>query len=79
MKKLNFLLLTAIMILSGILSSLTTRGASGFKNPVLAGFHADPSVCRVGDDFYLGASRILCLQDSMQIQAYVGWVMISIS
>lgn len=25
----------------------------GFKNPVLPGFHADPSVCRVGDDFYL--------------------------
>ncbi len=25
----------------------------GFKNPVLPGFHADPSVCRAGDDFYL--------------------------
>lgn len=22
----------------------------GFRNPVLPGFHADPSVCRVGDD-----------------------------
>ena len=27
--------------------------AQGFTNPVLPGFHADPSVCRVGDDFYL--------------------------
>ena len=27
--------------------------AQGYKNPVLPGFHADPSVCRVGDDFYL--------------------------
>ena len=27
--------------------------AEGFKNPVLPGFHADPSVCRAGDDFYL--------------------------
>ena len=27
--------------------------AQGFKNPVLPGFHADPSVCRAGDDFYL--------------------------
>ena len=26
---------------------------TGFKNPVLPGFHADPSVCRAGDDFYL--------------------------
>lgn len=27
--------------------------AQGFRNPVLPGFHADPSVCRSGDDFYL--------------------------
>lgn len=25
----------------------------GYTNPVLPGFHADPSVCRAGDDFYL--------------------------
>ena len=25
----------------------------GYQNPVIAGFHPDPSVCRVGDDFYL--------------------------
>jgi len=24
-----------------------------FRNPILAGFHPDPSFCRVGDDFYL--------------------------
>jgi xylan 1,4-beta-xylosidase len=27
-----------------------------FQNPVLAGFHADPSICRVGDDYYLANS-----------------------
>lgn len=27
--------------------------AQGFRNPVLPGFHADPSVCRAGDDYYL--------------------------
>lgn len=27
--------------------------AQGFTNPVLPGFHADPSVCRAKDDFYL--------------------------
>ena len=33
---------------------LTLTGwAQGFRNPVLPGFHADPSVCRAGDDFYL--------------------------
>jgi len=26
------------------------------KNPVLPGFHPDPSICRVGGDFYLAAS-----------------------
>ena len=24
-----------------------------YKNPILSGFHPDPSICRVGDDFYL--------------------------
>jgi beta-xylosidase len=28
----------------------------GFDNPVIPGFHPDPSVCRVGDDFYLVTS-----------------------
>ncbi len=27
--------------------------AKTFHNPILTGFHPDPSVCRVGDDFYL--------------------------
>lgn len=26
---------------------------AAFTNPVISGFHPDPSVCRVGDDFYL--------------------------
>ena len=41
------LLLTALL-----LQSLSICG-QGFMNPVLPGFHADPSVCRAGDDFYL--------------------------
>ena len=24
-----------------------------FKNPVIPGYNPDPSICRVGDDFYL--------------------------
>lgn len=27
-----------------------------YHNPVLPGFYPDPSICRVGDDFYLVAS-----------------------
>lgn len=45
MKKFLFV----IMLACGILSTF----AQGYRNPVLPGFHADPSVCRAGDDFYL--------------------------
>ncbi len=34
--------------------STTARGAAG--NPVVAGFHPDPSICRVGADYYLACS-----------------------
>lgn len=29
------------------------QGVDGFRNPVIPGFHPDPSVCRVGSDYYL--------------------------
>lgn len=41
------LLLTALVLLT------LFSWSQGFRNPVLPGFHADPSVCRAGDDFYL--------------------------
>ena len=27
--------------------------ATTFQNPIISGFHPDPSICRVGDDYYL--------------------------
>lgn len=45
MKKILFVIILACGILS--------TAAQGYRNPVLPGFHADPSVCRAGDDFYL--------------------------
>jgi len=27
-----------------------------YKNPIIAGFHPDPSICRVGEDYYLATS-----------------------
>ena len=27
--------------------------SQGYMNPVIPGYYPDPSVCRVGDDFYL--------------------------
>ena len=29
---------------------------TGYANPVIPGFHPDPSVCRVGDEFFLATS-----------------------
>ena len=33
-----------------------TRAGGGFRNPVIPGFHPDPSVCRVGDEYFLAVS-----------------------
>lgn len=39
------------LCIMAILGCRSMRG-QGYRNPVIAGFHPDPSVCRVGDDFY---------------------------
>ena len=31
-----------------------------YANPVISGFHPDPSICRVGSDYYLVASSFTC-------------------
>ena len=58
MKRLKILLLT-----SGVLSVIIAAECDGeagwpareefFTNPVLAGFYPDPSICKVGSDYYL--------------------------
>lgn len=35
------------------LMMLTLTSSAQYHNPVIPGFHPDPSICRVGDDFYL--------------------------
>ncbi len=46
MKRLLFTISIAVIASLNIL-------AQGYRNPVLSGFHADPSVCTNGKDFYL--------------------------
>ncbi len=36
--------------------SLLLTQAQTFKNPILAGFYPDPSICRVGNDYYVTTS-----------------------
>jgi len=36
-----------------MLSAIPSFGQDGYSNPILPGFHPDPSICAVGEDFYL--------------------------
>ncbi|MBN1397498.1 MAG: glycoside hydrolase family 43 protein [Bacteroidetes bacterium] len=42
-----------ILLFSLFSCNSTIKEAEEFANPILAGFYPDPSICRVGDDFYL--------------------------
>jgi xylan 1,4-beta-xylosidase len=45
----------SFVFLTGLLASCQdpSRKETSFSNPILAGFYPDPSICRVGDDYYL--------------------------
>ena len=45
-QKLLFLLMVVVM-------QVLPASAQSYRNPIIPGFHPDPSVCRVGDTFYL--------------------------
>lgn len=50
------MLLKIKITLIGIVMSATIFGQevpSTFKNPIVSGFHSDPSICRVGDTYYM--------------------------
>ena len=44
-----------MMLLLGLALSLScfSQNRQSYQNPVIPGFHPDPSICRAGDDFYL--------------------------
>lgn len=46
-------LLKTFIIASLLLAVGSLYGQTTFKNPILTGMNPDPSICRVGDDFYL--------------------------
>jgi len=52
-------LLSAIIALLNfchVVAQPATVNQQGFMNPIITGFHPDPSVCRVGNDYYLANS-----------------------
>ena len=48
--------LTTLLIYVGLLLGNIVFGQPTFKNPILTGMNPDPSICRVGDDYYLVTS-----------------------
>lgn len=48
--------LLLILALAATIPPLTLDARDTFDNPVIAGCHPDPSICRVGDDFYVVTS-----------------------
>ena len=51
----RFILRLAFFLLSFLVLSgdATAQDKKEFTNPILAGFYPDPSICRVGSDYYL--------------------------
>jgi xylan 1,4-beta-xylosidase len=45
-----------VIALAGRAAPRAEADAREFPNPVLRGYHADPTICRVGDDYYLATS-----------------------
>ncbi len=50
MKKLIVIILTILIHINGVNSQ---SSPSTFQNPILPGFYPDPSICRVGDTYYM--------------------------
>lgn len=46
-------LLYLIICILNFLPLFSTNVNKGYKNPIIPGFHPDPSICRVNDDYYL--------------------------
>jgi xylan 1,4-beta-xylosidase len=42
-----------LLLLIVMVQCLNAAPEKNFTNPILPGFHADPSICRVGDDYYM--------------------------
>jgi alpha-N-arabinofuranosidase len=48
--------LAALMAAASLATAVHAAPSATYSNPILSGFHADPSVCRVGGDYYLATS-----------------------
>lgn len=42
-----------LLLLPLVIAFATAKAQTGYKNPILSGMYPDPSICRVGEDYYL--------------------------
>jgi xylan 1,4-beta-xylosidase len=42
-----------LLLILTLLAGCSARQARTFTNPIISGFYPDPSICRVGDDYYM--------------------------
>lgn len=47
------IIFTSLVLFSFLMIGHSTPAEKKFQNPILPGMHPDPSICRVGDDYYL--------------------------
>jgi xylan 1,4-beta-xylosidase len=52
MKRLAFTL-SFLTLLAMAIAGSSSPSAQAYTNPIISGFYPDPSICRVGDDYYL--------------------------
>ena len=53
MKRIRIMIVMAILSLIVITTTIAQNVPKTYQNPILTGYHPDPSICRKGDDFYL--------------------------
>ncbi|KAF0152358.1 MAG: Alpha-N-arabinofuranosidase [Ignavibacteria bacterium] len=53
MNKKMFSLRIFLLLFSVLFSTAFSQSEKVFRNPILSGFYPDPSICKVGDDYYL--------------------------
>lgn len=53
MNRLAYISTTLLALSLASITGCSNPSARTFSNPILSGFYPDPSICRVGDDYYL--------------------------
>ena len=71
-------IIVAIIALCSLSNSIDAQTQKEFTNPILSGFYPDPSICRVGDNYYLINSTFAYYPgiNIMQSKDLVNWKII---